>query len=202
MRLVEKQAMFACLRQRFLWKGRLFYEKIGKEEENMKIRIAGTVNDSIVDGPGLRYTVFTQGCPHHCPGCHNPETHDPAGGRDEDTETLIAKMKKNPLLSGLTLSGGDPMMQSAPCLELARAAHGTGLNVWVYTGFTWEALMQEADPDRMALLSETDVLVDGPFIQARRSLELDYCGSGNQRLIDVPQTLKTGKITLWKPPVW
>lgn len=168
----------------------------------MKIRIAGTVNDSIVDGPGLRYTVFTQGCPHHCPGCHNPETHDPAGGREEDTEALIARMKKNPLLSGLTLSGGDPLMQSVPCLELARAAHAAGLNVWVYTGFTWEALMREGNPDRMALLAETDVLVDGPFIQAQRSLELNYCGSGNQRLIDVQKTLKTGELTPWTPPVW
>ncbi|MBR1585030.1 MAG: anaerobic ribonucleoside-triphosphate reductase activating protein [Clostridia bacterium] len=168
----------------------------------MKIRIAGTVNDSIVDGPGLRYAVFTQGCPHHCPGCQNPETHDPNGGREEDTEALIAKMGKNPLLSGLTLSGGDPLEQSAPCLELARAAHRMGLNVWMYTGYTWEALLAENDPDRMALLRETDVLVDGPFVLAQRSLELNYCGSKNQRLIDVPASLREGKIVLWQMPVW
>ena len=100
----------------------------------MNIRIAGVVNDSIVDGPGLRFSVFTQGCSHHCPGCHNPETHDPQGGHDEDTDALIAKMKKNPLLSGITLTGGDPLEQSAPCLELAKAAHAAGLNVWAYTG--------------------------------------------------------------------
>ena len=92
----------------------------------MKIRIAGTVNDSIVDGPGLRFAVFTQGCPHHCPGCQNPETHDPNGGHEEDTDALIARMKKNPLLSGLTLTGGDPLEQSAPCLALARAAKKYG----------------------------------------------------------------------------
>ena len=168
----------------------------------MKIRIAGTVNDSIVDGPGLRFTVFTQGCPHHCTGCHNPETHNPDGGKEAETAELIAKMKKNPLLSGLTLSGGEPMMQSVGGLELAKAAHGMGLNVWMYTGFTWEALMKENDADRMALLQEVDVLVDGPYLENQRSLELDYCGSKNQRLIDVKKTLEKGEIVRWTPPVW
>ncbi len=168
----------------------------------MNIRIAGVVNDSIVDGPGLRFSVFTQGCSHHCPGCHNPETHDPQGGHDEDTDALIAKMKKNPLLSGLTLTGGDPLEQSAPCLELAKAAHALGLNVWAYTGYTWEQLLSRNDPDQMALLREVDVLVDGPFIQSERSLELDYRGSKNQRLIDAPASLRTGSVTIWTPPVW
>ena len=168
----------------------------------MNIRIAGVVNDSIVDGPGLRFSVFTQGCSHHCPGCHNPETHDPQGGHDEDTDALIAKMKKNPLLSGITLTGGDPLEQSAPCLELAKAAHAAGLNVWAYTGYTWEQLLNRADPDQMALLREVDVLVDGPFIQGERSLELDYRGSKNQRLIDVPATLRENRVVLWTPPVW
>ena len=168
----------------------------------MNIRIAGAVNDSIVDGPGLRFAVFTQGCFHHCPGCHNPETHDPQGGHDEDTEALITRMKKNPLLSGLTLSGGDPLEQSAPCLELAKAAHAMGLNVWAYTGYTWEQLLDRNDPDQMSLLREVDVLVDGPFIQAQRSLELNYCGSKNQRLIDATASLREGKVVLWTPPVW
>ncbi|MBR0228861.1 MAG: anaerobic ribonucleoside-triphosphate reductase activating protein [Clostridia bacterium] len=168
----------------------------------MNIRIAGVVNDSIVDGPGLRFSVFTQGCSHHCPGCHNPETHDPQGGHDEDTEALIAKMKKNPLLSGLTLTGGDPLEQSAPCLELAKAAHALGLNVWAYTGYTWEQLLDRDDPDQMALLREVDVLVDGPFILAERSLELDYRGSKNQRLIDVPASLRENCVVIWTPPVW
>ena len=168
----------------------------------MNIRIAGVVNDSIVDGPGLRFAVFTQGCSHHCPGCHNPETHDPQGGHDEDTEALITRMKKNPLLSGLTLSGGDPLEQSVPCLALAKAAHEMGLNVWAYTGYTWEQLLKCNDPDQMALLKEVDVLVDGPFILAERSLELDYCGSKNQRLIDAPASLREGRAVLWTPPVW
>lgn len=168
----------------------------------MDIRIAGTVDDSIVDGPGFRYTVFTQGCSHHCPGCHNPETHDFAGGRTVDTDAIVAQMRANPLLDGLTLSGGDPMEQPAPCAELARQAHALGLNVWCYTGYTLEQLLQEAAPDRMALLRETDVLVDGPFLLAQRSLELKYCGSRNQRLIDVKKTLAAGISTLWEPPVW
>ena len=168
----------------------------------MKIRIAGVVNDSIVDGPGLRFTVFTQGCSHHCPGCHNPETHDFAGGQEETTENIIGKFSKNPLLSGITLSGGDPMEQPEPCLELARAAHAKHLNVWTYTGYTWEGLHEQGDAQRLALLDETDVLVDGPFILSERSLELKFCGSRNQRLIDVKKTKAAGQIVLWTPPVW
>ena len=168
----------------------------------MKIRIFGTVEDSIVDGPGIRYAVFTQGCPHHCPGCHNPESHDFAGGRDADTAQIIAAMERNPLLDGVTLTGGDPLCQPEACLELARAAHRLHMNVWCYTGWTWEALQAEGDAAKLALLQEVDVLVDGPFVQAQRSLELDFCGSRNQRLIDVPKTLATGEITLWQPKKW
>ncbi len=168
----------------------------------MEIRIYGTVEDSIVDGPGMRYSVFTQGCPHHCPGCHNPESHDFAGGKVVDTADLVAVMAKNPLLDGITLSGGDPMCQPEACRILADAAHQRKLNVWCYTGYTWEKLMQENDPARMALLQAVDVLVDGPFILAQRSLELTYCGSRNQRLIDVPKTLAAGEIVLWTKPVW
>lgn len=168
----------------------------------MKIQMAGTVNDSIVDGPGLRYAVFVQGCSHHCPGCQNPETHDPDGGHEDDTDSLIAKMKKNPLLSGITLSGGEPMEQPVPCLELAKAAHAIGLNVWCYTGYIWEELTRQNDPDRMALLSQVDVLVDGMFVMAEKSLELDYRGSKNQRLIDVPASLREQQVILWTPPVW
>ena len=164
----------------------------------MTIRIAGTVNDSIVDGLGLRFTVFVQGCSHHCPGCHNPHTHEPNGGKETDTETLIAQMKKNPLLYGLTLSGGEPMEQPEACYELAKAAHEMGLNVWCYTGYTWEALMLENDPARMALLHEADVLVDGPFVIAWKSLEIPWRGSRNQRVIDVKSTLKAGKIIKYK----
>lgn len=164
----------------------------------MDIRIAGTVDDSIVDGPGCRYTIFTQGCPHHCPGCHNPQSHDFNGGRVVDTSVILKQVYANPLLSGITLSGGDPLCQPEPCLELAQAAHSHGLNVWCYTGYTLEKLLEEQDPARMALLNNIEVLVDGPFILAQRSLELKYCGSRNQRLIDMKKTLASGKITLWQ----
>lgn len=163
----------------------------------MEIRIAGTVDDSIVDGPGCRYTIFTQGCPHHCQGCHNPQSHDFAAGRVVDTEDILTQVRRNPLLDGITLSGGEPFCQPEACKVLADAAHQLGLNVWCYTGYTWEKLHQEADPARMALLDALDVLVDGPFILAQKSLELQYCGSKNQRLIDVRKSKEQGTLHLW-----
>ena len=162
------------------------------------MRIANTISDSIVDGPGLRFTVFTQGCPHHCPGCHNPETHDPAGGREVPAEALAEQLAQNPLLSGLTLSGGEPFLQAAACAALARLARAQGLNVWTYTGYTYEQLLAEADPDRLALLAATDVLVDGPFVLARKSYDALFRGSTNQRLIDVAASRRAGRVVLWQ----
>ncbi|MBQ7759257.1 anaerobic ribonucleoside-triphosphate reductase activating protein [Anaerotignum sp.] len=166
----------------------------------MKISLSGVTGDSIVDGPGIRLTIFTQGCPHNCPGCHNPQTHDPNGGSWGDTEDILAAAAENPLLDGITLSGGDPFMQPVPCLELAKGAHKIGLNVWTYTGYTWEALWQENDPEKIALLKESDVLIDGPFLLAERSLELKFKGSRNQRTIDVKKSLEAGDIVLWEEP--
>lgn len=166
----------------------------------MRISLSGVTGDSIVDGPGLRLTIFTQGCLHHCPGCHNPQTHDPEGGSWADTEDILAAAAENPLLDGITLSGGDPFLQPVPCLALAEGAHKIGLNVWTYTGYTWEALWEENAPEKIALLKETDVLVDGPFLLAERSLELQFCGSRNQRLIDVKKSLAEGKVVLWEKP--
>ena len=166
----------------------------------MRISLSGVTGDSIVDGPGLRLTIFTQGCLHHCPGCHNPQTHDPEGGSWADTEDILAAAVENPLLDGITLSGGDPFLQPVPCLALAEGAHKIGLNVWTYTGYTWEALLEENDAEKLALLKETDVLVDGPFLLAERSLELRFCGSRNQRLIDVKKSLAEDKVVLWEEP--
>ena len=159
------------------------------------MRIAGMVQDSIVDGPGLRFVLFTQGCPHNCPGCHNPQTHDFDGGKEVPTEEIIKEMLGNPLTDGLTLSGGDPFCQPADCCAVARAAHEAGLNVWAYSGWTFEALMDKAetDPDVAELLEETDVLVDGPFILSERSLSIKWRGSKNQRLIDVKNSLLKGE---------
>ena len=166
----------------------------------MRISLSGITGDSIVDGPGLRLTIFTQGCLHNCPGCHNPQTHDPSGGSWADTEDILAAAAENPLLDGITLSGGDPFMQPVPCLALAEGAHKLGLNVWTYTGYTWEARWEENDAEKLALLKETDVLVDGPFLLAERSLELQFCGSRNQRLIDVKKSLAADKVVLWEEP--
>ena len=106
----------------------------------MEIRLAGLEPESIVDGPGYRFTVFVQGCPHNCPGCHNPQTHDFSGGHLADTDDVIAHLGKNPLVRGLTLSGGEPMMQPEPLYLIAKEAKEKGMNVWCYTGFTLEEL--------------------------------------------------------------
>ena len=163
----------------------------------MNIQIAGIVPESIVDGPGFRYVVFTQGCLHACPGCHNPETHDPNGGREVSVESIVEAMGKNRLIDGLTLSGGEPFLQVEPCLALAKAAHALGLNVWAYSGYTFEELM--ADREKSRLVAECDVLVDGPFILAQRTLEKRFRGSKNQRVIDVVRTLEQGQIALAEP---
>lgn len=164
------------------------------------MRIANTVNDSIVDGPGLRFTVFTQGCPHHCPGCHNPDTHDPQGGTEIPVEDLVDRMGRNPLIQGLTLSGGEPFAQAADCVRLARAAHAVGWTVWTYTGYLFETILAKDDPAWRALLEETDVLVDGPFLEKEKSYELRFRGSRNQRLIQVRESLAQGKAVLWTQP--
>lgn len=167
----------------------------------MDIRVNGIVQDSIVDGPGLRLAVFVQGCSHHCPGCHNPETHDKAGGTLRQTEEIVRLMAENPLLDGLTLTGGEPFEQPEACLELALGAKSRGLTVWAYSGYTYEALMKKGGA-AAALLDACDVLVDGPFVLAQRSLELDFRGSRNQRLVDVPQSRRAGQATLWQRPSW
>lgn len=159
----------------------------------MLIRIAGITEDSIVDGPGLRLTVFLQGCPHHCKGCHNPETWDYFGGKLVDTDDIIAMMDRNPMLDGLTLSGGEPFLQSLQCNRLAVAAHRRGLNVWCYTGYTLEEIQDCLDHLPLSLLYYIDVLVDGPYIESQRTLELPWRGSRNQRLIDVQESLRQGK---------
>ena len=160
------------------------------------MRIANTVSDSIVDGPGLRFTVFTQGCPHRCPGCHNPGTHDPAGGREVSVAELAAELSGNPLTDGLTLSGGEPFCQAEALAELARLVHGAGKDVACYTGWTYEQLLEKDDPAVNALLAQVDLLIDGPFVLEQRNLELRFRGSENQRLIDMRKTRDQGQVVL------
>lgn len=164
------------------------------------MRVANLISDSIVDGPGLRLTVFTQGCLHCCPGCHNPETHDPNGGREISVRELAAQWEKNPLLRGLTLSGGDPFLQAEDCAALARLARARGLDVWTYTGYVYEDLVGAGRADWDTLLRETDVLVDGPFLAERKSYAALFRGSDNQRLIDMNRTRGRGETVLWTCP--
>ena len=145
----------------------------------MKIRIAGIQKESCVDGEGLRYAVFMQGCKRKCKGCHNPSTHDLNGGKLVDTSDIIAEIKKNPLLQGVTLSGGEPLLQIAPATEIAKEVKAMGLNVWLYTGYRLEDIPTDADE----LLKSVDVVVDGEYIETQRDLTLAFRGSKNQRVI-------------------
>ena len=148
-----------------------------------KLRIAGIIEESIVDGPGIRMTVFTQGCNHKCKGCHNPQTHDFKAGRDITIEEIIEKAKNNPLLDGLTISGGEPFEQAQACANLARAARDIGLNVLVYTGYTYEILQEKEE--YQDFLQQIDILIDGRFEIDQMDLTLAFRGSKNQRIIEL-----------------
>lgn len=162
------------------------------------LKLAGIIRESIVDGPGIRFVVFAQGCPHHCPGCHNPQTWAFEGGSETEPEKIIAEMAKNPLLAGVTLSGGEPFCQSEEFERLAALVHKAGKNVVTFTGYTFERLLEKADaePGILALLRETDILIDGPFIAELKSYDLNFKGSANQRVIDVQRSLSEKKVTL------
>lgn len=163
----------------------------------MLLRIAGTVNDSIVDGPGIRYTIFTQGCPHNCPGCHNPQTHDFDSGKLVDTDKLFQEIVSNPLLDGVSFSGGEPFCQAEALAYLAERIHTeTNLNVITYTGYTFEDICNKSLTDNAwkALISQTDVLIDGPYIQDKSSYDIPFRGSTNQRYIDVKQSLSKNAV--------
>lgn len=150
-----------------------------------RLRLAGWQADSTVDGPGLRFVVFTQGCPHRCPGCHNPETHLPLGGHLLTVDATFALYEQSPAQQGITLSGGEPFMQAEPLAELAERVKRAGGDVICYTGYVREALerMAQRDEDVKKLLAQIDLLIDGPFILAKRSLALPFRGSRNQRII-------------------
>lgn len=150
-----------------------------------EIRLSGIIRESIVDGPGMRFTVFTQGCPHKCKGCHNPQTHDFNGGYISDIETIFEEYKKDPLLSGITFSGGEPFMQPKPLFELAEMVHSAGGNVVAYTGFLYEKLKELSKNNIYIekLLKQVDILVDGPFILEQKTLMIPFRGSKNQRML-------------------
>jgi anaerobic ribonucleoside-triphosphate reductase activating protein len=156
------------------------------------IRIAGIINDSIVDGPGLRMAVFMQGCDKDCAGCHNQEARSMEGGRDYTADEVFEKIKANPLLSGVTFSGGEPLLQARQLLPLAKNINEAGLSLAVYTGDTFEQILTRGDEAQLAMLSYADTLIDGPFILAQKSLRLPFRGSANQRILDLSASLKAG----------
>lgn len=161
----------------------------------MKIRLAtGLQTDSIVDGEGLRTVIWTQGCLHNCYGCHNPETHSFTEGKLVDVEVIKEELSNLKLQDGVTFSGGDPMCQVDACLELARHCQSIGLNVWMYTGYTLEELLAKDKKNINELLTYIDVLIDGKFEMDKKSYDVMYRGSTNQRIIDVKASLKENKV--------
>lgn len=169
--------------------------------EEMQIRLYGVVRESIVDGPGLRYVIFVQGCPHKCKGCHNPESHDPDGGFLSSTTKIWEHLIKNPSIKGVTFSGGEPFCQPEPLAEIGRCARERGLDVMTYSGYTYSQLLKMAERDKGVhkLLSVTNYLVDGPFVEAERDLSLSFRGSKNQNIYDItcyPNSIQAKKIEL------
>lgn len=161
------------------------------------LNLAGIEVDSVVDGPGLRTAVFVQGCDHHCPGCHNPEAQG-IGGYFTSIEDLADELTEGRSTLRLTLSGGEPMLQASKLLCLINAIkdRDVKLDVWCYTGFTWEQV--QANRTMKALANKCDVLVDGRFILEKKDAGLLFRGSSNQRLIDVASSKKAGEVVEWK----
>ncbi len=165
----------------------------------MLLRLYGTHLESITDGPGIRYAIFTQGCPHDCPGCHNPDSHAFGDGYLRDTAGILREILANPLLDGVTFSGGEPFMQAEELAGLAAGVKAAGLNLIVFSGYTWEELISQSAhrPGWPDLLHLTDILVDGRYEAARRSYNLRFRGSANQRAIDVQASLAAGRVIAW-----
>jgi len=155
------------------------------------LKLSGIQQDSIVDGPGIRTTFFCQGCPHHCEGCHNPETWPFEGGTEVQTDVLVEMVTSNPLCRGVTFSGGEPFAQAEGYLALAKALKEKGYEVASYSGYTFEQLLSGTKAQQ-ELLKYIDVLIDGPFVLAEKTLEAPFRGSRNQRILDVPKSLEAG----------
>lgn len=165
---------------------------------NDSIRMSGIVRQSITDGPGLRFVVFLQGCPHACPGCHNPDTHAFDGGYLCSIDRLLQAIDQNPLLAGVTLSGGEPFVHAEALIPFVHAVRKREKNIRCYSGYRWEELLQLAQADEKVreLINLLDVIVDGRYIAAERDLTLRFRGSRNQRMIDVAQSLTSQRVIL------
>lgn len=168
------------------------------EKGKVRLSVPKIQSDSVVDGEGIRSVIWFQGCSHNCPGCHNPETHDFNAGYEFDLEEVKGWIRELEYQQGVTFSGGDPMMQVDALIELAKVVHECNMNVWVYTGFTYEELikMSESNPRYIDALNEIDILVDGRFVLAKKSFDVAFRGSSNQRIIDVKKSLENKEIVL------
>ncbi|MGZ9584792.1 anaerobic ribonucleoside-triphosphate reductase activating protein [Paenibacillus marinisediminis] len=155
------------------------------------MRVMSIVHDSVVDGEGLRSVVFFSGCPHQCPGCHNPQSWAYSAGTPMSVEEVAAELLSNPL-TDVTLSGGEPFMQARHVKRLARILREHGRHIWAYTGYTLEQIQQIGNKDMLDLLAEIDVLVDGPFQLEHKSLGLEFRGSSNQRIWRMKQANQSG----------
>ncbi|MDD3230355.1 MAG: anaerobic ribonucleoside-triphosphate reductase activating protein [Oscillospiraceae bacterium] len=165
-----------------------------------KIRLAGVDHSSIVDGPGLRFVIFTQGCRHACRDCFNSETHSFHGGSDVDADDVIKQIKSMSIIKGVTFSGGDCFEQAEACAYVAKEVKGRGLDIWAYTGYTFEQILEniEQNPSWKEFLNEIDILVDGKFEIEKKDLTLCFRGSANQRLIDVKESLLCGTAVIYE----
>jgi anaerobic ribonucleoside-triphosphate reductase activating protein len=171
---------------------------MNESNDENKIKISGIVKESTVDGPGFRYVVFTQGCPHHCKGCHNPQTHSFDGGSYIDIDTILEDVKKNPLLRGVTISGGEPFMQAKKIAKLLSKIDRKKLSTIVYTGFLYEDLLNNANENNgyMDLLKQADLLIDGKFEEDLMDENLLFRGSSNQRVIKCKESVESGNLQL------
>ena len=160
------------------------------------------MGDSIVDGPGLRCALFCQGCPHGCPGCHNPETHPFSGGVPWSPSAVLEQIHRHPLCRGVTFSGGEPFCQAGALLPLAKTLRAEGYELAAYTGYTYEQLTRHGTAEQKELLSLLHTLVDGPFLQEQKNLTLRFRGSQNQRILNIPKSLAAGCAVAETAPRW
>jgi anaerobic ribonucleoside-triphosphate reductase activating protein len=162
------------------------------------LKLAGIIRESIVDGPGVRFVIFVQGCPHGCKGCHNPQTHDFNSGQNVEISDIFAEIRKNPEIRGVTFSGGEPFCQSEALVGLSKKLKKFNYNILAYSGWTFEELIENSKENSsiLELLKLCDTLVDGRFVEKLKDLTLKFRGSSNQRIIDLKKTFETGEISL------
>ena len=169
------------------------------------VRLAGIAYESLVNGPGIRRVFFAQGCKHNCKGCFNPETHSFDKGIVLEIDKLIKDVLENPMITGVTFSGGDPIEQAHSFSYMAKILKNKGLNIWCYTGYLYDEQLLNNSRARCEytdeMLSMIDVLVDGEFVEALKDIRLVFRGSSNQRVIDVKKSLGQNEIVMWQPKV-